>query len=205
MKNLHKLALISTLGFGFFTQANPVNAQQQRITCESIRGRYNFCDTDTRGGVTLVRQISNSQCRQGVSWGYDRNGIWVDKGCTAEFAVRNSWNNNNNNSNWNNNNNVNSGGSNAGEIIGGALVVGAIAALLANNSNNDNSSDDTVTCGSERGNFTRCRLDLRGRDRVVLRRQLSNSGCWQGSTWDYDRNGVWVDQGCRGLFEVIRR
>ncbi|BAQ65420.1 DUF3011 domain-containing protein [Geminocystis sp. NIES-3709] len=205
MNNLHKLALISTISFGFFTQANPVSAQRQNITCQSQRGRYQFCDVDTRGGVKFIRQISNAECRKGSTWGYDRNGIWVDQGCGAEFSVRDRGGNNNNY-------NSNSGGSDTAAIIGGVLAVGAIAAAIAsgsnnsnNNSNNNNSSfNDTITCGSDRGNFIRCNTNIRRGDRVVLRRQLSNSGCWQGETWDYDRNGIWVDQGCRGQFEIIR-
>jgi hypothetical protein len=26
-------------------------------------------------------------CRLGDTWGYDRNGIWVDRGCAADFRV----------------------------------------------------------------------------------------------------------------------
>lgn len=196
MKNLHKLALISAISVGFFSQANPASAES-RITCESRQGRYNFCNVDTRGGVRFVRQFSNAQCREGSTWGYDRNGIWVDQGCSAEFAVRDRGGNNNNNYN------PNTGGSDAGSIIGGVLAVGAIAAALASGSGN-NSSDGTITCGSERGNFTRCPVNLSRRDRVILRRQLSNAGCWEGSTWGYDRDGIWVDEGCRGNFEIRR-
>lgn len=199
MKNLHKLALISVISFGFFSQANPASAQQQRITCQSQNGRYRFCDVNTRGGVRFVRQISNAECRQGSTWGYDRNGIWVDQGCGAEFSVRgNNHNNNNNNQN-----------STAG-IIDGVLAVGAIAAILGSGSNNNNNNsnnssfNDTITCGSERGNFTRCNANISRRDQVFLKRQLSNSGCWEGNTWGYDNNGIWVDKGCRGLFEIQR-
>jgi hypothetical protein len=46
-----------------------------------------YCSADTRGGVTLVKQRSDSACRQGYSWGYDRRGIWVDHGCRADFQL----------------------------------------------------------------------------------------------------------------------
>ena len=59
------------------------------ITCSSNDGRRNFCNADTRGGVRLTRQISGSPCDQNRTWGYDRNGIWVDRGCRAEFMVGN--------------------------------------------------------------------------------------------------------------------
>ncbi len=41
---------------------------------------------DTRGGVRLTRQISGSACIQGQTWGYDNGGVWVDRGCRAEFV-----------------------------------------------------------------------------------------------------------------------
>ena len=34
-----------------------------------------------------MKQRSDSSCRQGYSWGYDRRGIWVDHGCRADFQV----------------------------------------------------------------------------------------------------------------------
>lgn len=58
------------------------------ITCSSDNGGRNYCRVPTGGGVRLVRQRSDAPCKQGYSWGYDRSGIWVDKGCRADFAVR---------------------------------------------------------------------------------------------------------------------
>jgi hypothetical protein len=58
------------------------------ITCSSNDGRRAYCDLDTRGvEIRMLRQISGSPCRQGETWGWDRRGIWVDRGCRAEFAV----------------------------------------------------------------------------------------------------------------------
>jgi hypothetical protein len=57
------------------------------ITCASDDGRRVYCEADTRGGVRLVRQISGSTCQEGSTWGYDARGIWVDRGCRAEFDV----------------------------------------------------------------------------------------------------------------------
>ncbi len=57
------------------------------ITCSSANGQRTYCNADTRGGVRLVRQISGSPCNQGSTWGYDSRGIWVDRGCRAEFEV----------------------------------------------------------------------------------------------------------------------
>lgn len=58
-----------------------------RVVCESIRDRREFCPADTRGGVQLVRRLSNASCVERRSWGWTREGIWVDRGCRAEFEV----------------------------------------------------------------------------------------------------------------------
>lgn len=57
------------------------------ITCSSNNGGRNFCPVDTRGGVRMVNQRSGSPCIQGQTWGFDRRGIWVDRGCRADFAL----------------------------------------------------------------------------------------------------------------------
>ncbi len=58
------------------------------LRCASDDHRYRHCRADTSRGVTLKRQISGADCRKGYSWGYDRRGIWVDKGCDAVFLLR---------------------------------------------------------------------------------------------------------------------
>lgn len=64
--------------------------QVRTVVCASNNGERVYCDADTRGGdVQLVRQISGSRCRQGETWGWDRRGIWVDRGCRAEFTIGN--------------------------------------------------------------------------------------------------------------------
>ena len=60
----------------------------QAVTCNSDDGRRHYCDIDTRRGVRLVRQRSGSPCDQDRTWGYDNRGIWVDRGCRADFEVR---------------------------------------------------------------------------------------------------------------------
>lgn len=57
------------------------------ITCSSNNGDRVYCEVDTRNGVKLAKQISGSPCREGETWGYDRRGIWVDRGCRAEFRL----------------------------------------------------------------------------------------------------------------------
>jgi hypothetical protein len=58
------------------------------VSCSSDDMRRHYCDVDTRGGVRLLRQRSEAACREGYSWGWDRRGVWVDRGCRADFEVR---------------------------------------------------------------------------------------------------------------------
>ena len=57
------------------------------IYCASDDGRRTICPTDTRGGVQLARKRSDASCDFGRDWGYDRRGIWVDRGCRADFRI----------------------------------------------------------------------------------------------------------------------
>lgn len=66
--------------------------QVQIITCSSNDGRRNYCALPNgvrRNNVGMTRQISGSACIQNQTWGVDRRGLWVDRGCRAEFQVRN--------------------------------------------------------------------------------------------------------------------
>jgi hypothetical protein len=58
-----------------------------RVICESRDFRYNYCPTRVPRDVDLIFQKSKSECRFNRSWGWDRGGIWVDRGCAAEFVV----------------------------------------------------------------------------------------------------------------------
>lgn len=77
------IALILTASWG-------VAHADETVTCSSENNQYRQCATSTHGYVTMVRQLSNSPCRQGQTWDYDRRGIWVDDGCRAEFRVESS-------------------------------------------------------------------------------------------------------------------
>src|SRR4051794_690742 len=60
---------------------------QSTMNCSSDDMRRHYCAADTRAGVQMIRQRSDAACIEGRTWGYDRRGIWVDRGCRAEFAV----------------------------------------------------------------------------------------------------------------------
>lgn len=56
------------------------------VSCVSDGGKK-YCDVSTGRGVRLVKQKGDAACKEGSTWGYDGLGIWVDQGCSAEFAV----------------------------------------------------------------------------------------------------------------------
>ncbi|HEY2344572.1 MAG TPA: DUF3011 domain-containing protein [Xanthomonadaceae bacterium] len=68
-------------------QAQPYSGPGAVFVCKSSSYQQNYCGADTRFGVTMTRQISNSACVQGRTWGFDRRGVWVTQGCEAEFML----------------------------------------------------------------------------------------------------------------------
>jgi hypothetical protein len=62
-------------------------ARADHLICESREYGYNFCRTGRIRTAQIVDQISQAPCIQGRTWGVDRDGIWVDNGCEAEFRV----------------------------------------------------------------------------------------------------------------------
>jgi hypothetical protein len=60
---------------------------RQSIYCASDDGRRRTCPVNTGGVVRLVNQRSGLACVQGRTWGFNRNSIWVDRGCRADFEV----------------------------------------------------------------------------------------------------------------------
>ncbi len=226
-----RYALLAFIGLVLAGTAQPAMAQQT-ITCSSDDGGRHTCRVDARGGVQMTNQRSGAACQQGYSWGYDREGIWVDHGCRADFMV-NSWNNRRN------------GGGNGGQVItcssddggrhtcpvdarGGVQMTnqrsgaacqqgyswgydrngvwvdhGCRADFMVNSGNqwnNGGGGGQTITCSSDDGGRHTCPVDARGG--VQMTNQRSGAACQQGYSWGYDRNGIWVDHGCRADFTV---
>ncbi len=63
--------------------------RSQEISCDSQSNAYRQCSIDIGryDDVRLRRQESVSDCVEGRSWGWNRRGIWVDRGCRARFEV----------------------------------------------------------------------------------------------------------------------
>lgn len=213
-----RIAVTLYLGCLLLLAAN--SAQASTVTCESKGGAYRSCSVDTRNGVRLSRQLSSQGCWQNDTWGYDRNRIWVDRGCRAEFQVGNH----------------NSNSSSNSDAAAAAVVVGlAAAAIIASNKNDDHRNDNynnnyndryndnyrndryndnrygyngyggdprrTFTCESKSSRLTYCTVPTRGH--VEVYKQRSSSPCTYGRSWGLDGNRVWVDDGCRAEFAVF--
>jgi hypothetical protein len=70
-----------------------ITAQNGRsVTCASDDGKRHLCQVNTQYGVRMTNQRSGSPCIQGQTWGYNHNGIWVDRGCRADFWLGGGWN-----------------------------------------------------------------------------------------------------------------
>ena len=153
-------ALLVSTGPGASALSATAAPQTQTIYCASDDMLRHTCPIDTRGGVQLSKQKSDAKCIYGSTWGYDDRGIWVDRGCRADFNI-------------------------------GAYSPG-------NGSVGDSQS---VYCASDDMHRKWCPVDTRGGIQMI--KQRSEAKCVQDSTWGYDRQGVWVDRGCRADFRAI--
>ena len=187
MKQLRLLLFI----FGFIAvgtislraQSGTTDREGAKLTCASDDGRRHYCQADTSRGVRMLNQRSGSPCIQGDTWGYDRRGIWVDRGCRADFLVR-------------------------ADVFQGGGGPG-VPPYPGDNRPPDTRPPDNGWSGPSNG-VIRCESNDMGRNfcRVAIRRgvrlikQRSGSPCREGETWGYDRGGIWVDRGCRADFAV---
>ena len=197
-------------------------ADVSSVTCESLNGRRSFCRTMTAGGVRLVRQLSSAACTYSRDWGYDQQGIWVDNGCRAVFEVRagsavqpatavtcesrygrrESCRADT------------SGGvrlerrlSSAPCEVGRTWGFDHTAIWVENGCRavfqlrpGFVQAASTLTCESQSGRKSFCRADAAGG--VRLARKLSSASGEAGRDWGFDHTGLWVDNGCRAVFEI---
>ncbi|HXN21343.1 MAG TPA: DUF3011 domain-containing protein [Candidatus Dormibacteraeota bacterium] len=168
----------------------PKSFGQSTVTCNSDDEKRHSCAADTRGGVRLQSQQSGSPCTEGYSWGYNDQGIWVDHGCRALFAVggrpgyQNRDNQDRDNQDRENRNRDDQNRDNRDRGYG----------------NNGYGQIQVVTCNSDDEKRHYCATDTRGG--VQLQTQQSGSPCTEGYSWGYDSQRIWVDHGCRGSFAV---
>lgn len=138
-------------------------ANRDRVTCQSVKDREDFCPAAIGGHVVVARQLSDTPCIEGRTWSWNRDGVRVRDGCRAEFEYTRR---------------------------GGELNPGA-------------SNWQKVTCQSVKDREQFCPAPIEGGVRVT--RQLSDTPCVQGRTWNWTRDGVRVWEGCRAEFEFRGR
>lgn len=156
--------------FGALAVVPAVSHADTIVRCESRNYDHNTCIADTRGGVSLVNQVSDSACIEGRNWGYGSGRIWVDDGCAADFRVNEGY-----------------AYRDEGYSAGRRYARGVAS---------------TVTCESIDNQRMVC--DVPSNNGVRLLHQISDSPCVRGSSWGASRHRVWVDDGCRAEFEIIR-
>ena len=198
------------------------------VRCESRDLSRVHCPMDTGHGVELVRQLSGNTCNRGSEWDIERGGIWVALGCRGEFrplrmasgerpmrrVIRCE----------------SDGRQNSCPVILRGAPVRLLRQLSAwpckegrswgvrrNEIWVSRGCDAEFEIGAEDGSgfvdaprWITC--ESKGKARrmcgitvehaVSLHRQLSNTACVQDQNWGWSRDGVWVDNGCRGEFRV---
>lgn len=192
----------------------------ETIVCESLRGRPEKCFADTRYGVNIIQQLSNASCNN--NWGYTDQGIWVDNGCRAEFSINSGWDQGGSVDNimvcesyrykrnycaaYLNGRDVfllnqlsnSSCIGNWGYDRNGVWVTNGCRAEFVVEDRHYN-QNGLLTCSSRNFQFQGCQADTRGG--VEFARQLSRASC--NGNWGYDRQGIWVTNGCRAQFKVL--
>jgi hypothetical protein len=78
-------------------------------------------------------------------------------------------------------------------VLGGLFVFSMPAPVHAQNRG-------PIECGSSDNRFARCPVPWRDAEMV---NQTSKAPCIRGRTWGMDRDGLWVDQGCRGRWVAV--
>ena len=167
------------------------------VRCESRDGRTRWCRLETRGGVRLVRQFSDSPCIRGRTWGVRQGSVWVTRGCRGRFAA---------------------------SPYGDSRYYGYDrhdrdydrdyydrGYYDRDRGYYDHRYDDrygggygggygsVIRCESRDGRYNFCRASGYA-DRVQIRRVMSDASCRLNYSWGYRNGGVWVDRGCRAEF-----
>jgi Protein of unknown function (DUF3011) len=162
-------------------KAAPVPQAALRMSCSSDDMRRHVCPVDTTGGVQMVHQKSEAKCIQNQTWGYDNRGIWVDRGCRAEFEVRVQAVAVGRDDRHDRDHDGDRDRARGGEFRGWGQAY-------------------LVYCSSDDMERVWCPADARFGVRLI--RQRSEAACVEGQTWGYGKRGIWADRGCRADFAV---
>ena len=88
MKTNLGTATLAACGLFVGLTAFALAAQKNTVRVESKGSDRAYKRIDKLTKVRLVKQLSDKPCVEGRTWGWDKNGIWVSKGCRADFAYQ---------------------------------------------------------------------------------------------------------------------
>jgi len=186
---------IMGMGFIFAAAALAASAQvkaqdrrhdrDEAVECTSHDFKRERCSVPWRD-ARLERQLSDTRCVRDQNWGVDRHGLWVDRGCSARFISADDRGH----------------GRDRDREDGRDHDRNDAGGWQPDASWNHRFS---VSCESQDGQNHFCQVDLGGAGHATLERQLSQARCVEGQTWGSNRAGIWVTQGCRGVFTIDRR
>ena len=209
-----------------FLLAFPLLADET-IRCESDGGHHE-CRFRGPADVEFSRQVSRAACVEGRSWGVSGNHVWVDRGCRADFLIRERPEPSRGDSLICESDDGHRRFCRADTSFGvhivrqmsrtdcvegrtwgfnnnGIWVDGGCRAefsLGRRGGYRGGRGSELVVCESDYGHRNTCSVDTR--NGVRISRQLSRTDCVYGRTWGYDRYGIWVRDGCRAEFSVNR-
>ncbi len=182
---LRHLALVALLMLGsMHAAAQPGYGRggADSIACESRDYQRARCDVPWRD-ARLVEQISETSCRRGSNWDFDRRGIWVDGGCAAVFVEAGRGRDSG----------YDDGDRDRGRDRDDWRPGG------------DWDSSIRVRCESDNYDYHMCSVDTGRGSRVFIEDQISRTQCSEGRNWGWNRAGIWVSDGCAAIFVVERR
>jgi len=194
MKTATLLLVLSVSFLGAIAFPGSASAQRARsfdLKCSSDDGGLQQCGTPFSdiSNVEMLRQVSGSPCIQGQTWGFDARGVWVDRGCRAEFRVYGEGDRDHRDDrDYRDRDHDRGDRDRRDEQRGGGPGWRGGQSVVIN-------------CKSDDERLHRCHVDG-GVWRVRMEAQHSGSPCTQGLSWGFDDDEVWVDRGCRADFRV---
>ena len=216
-----------------FPAANAMRPQTETLKCSSEDGEKHYCAADTRYGAHLTKQTSTPPCIETTTWGYDEEGIWVDKGCGGEFTLGNADQGDEEPAEGKT---ITCSSENGArkycpvEIRGNVQLVKQkseaacthgttwgfdthgiwvnkgcsadfVVGVPEHPAVSEKEKNPRIACNSTDGRKSYCDADTRGAT-VQLARKMGPSPCDEGVSWGYDKQGIWVDRGCRAEFVI---
>jgi len=177
MRRFGVLGLILAGACGLFADVVVAAEDGYVIRCQSKRERDNYCTADTSGGVKLRQELSGAACIEGDSWGYDKTGIWVRKGCRADFDVPRAYS--------------------SGRGWSSQRGYGR---YFRDGERAQSGGAERVVCEAKGKGRVVCPVD--GLKNVNLVYERSRERCRFQVSWGFDDKAIWVEQGCRAEFLV---